>query len=955
MAISQDTEVDMLRAELAILRSDAEALRIANAALEEQMWISAQQTEAMLSELENQRNALRLANRQQKELAAFTQRIIDTVGSLVIVLNNEGRIRLSNQRSLAVFGHTSLEPGSKVIDDFLPADERQALAASLPKRHWTVHSVLFETLRLQGGYHAEHRLIDQDGQSHHYWLEAALLYNTQGKEEGAVVCATDIGAQVQIKEELRQAKALAESASQAKSEFLARMSHEIRTPMNAVIGLSQLALRTELSPKQRDYLQKIRGSSQALLGIINDILDFSKIEAGKLDLEKIGFDLHDVLNNLSNVVTLKMEEKNLEILFSVEPEVPYHLIGDPLRLGQILINLVSNAVKFTEHGEVLVSFRLVSKNDNIVRLRIAVRDTGIGMTPAQIANLFQSFHQADGSISRRYGGTGLGLAIAKQLVELMQGTIEVESLPGVGTTFRFEADFGIAADTSPQSLLVSPALQGQPTLVVDDNATSRGILQAMLEGFAFQVDTAKSGQEAINILKQRTAAQLPPYKLILMDWNMPDIDGLETARLLKSDPNIQQSPAILMVSAYGRDEVVKAAEAASLEGFLLKPVNQSLLFNSIVDTLGGTTETHGQHDHYGHNNADRLRGIRGAKVLLVEDNVINQQIASEFLEQLSIRVDLAKNGLEGFQKIQTQAYDLVLMDIQMPVMDGLEAARRIRELPNCQTLPIIAMTAHAMAGDREKSLATGMNDHLTKPIHADDLENMLLRWLPACEYPDDSQPHNISKTWTDDTHLPLPLIDGLDAENGVKLVGGSRRLYRKLIGEFAELNADAPSQLRAYLAAGRNKDAERLAHSIKGAAGSLGAGYLFQAAWQLETALRNNTAPDAPADAFEAILHPLCAHIQAFLVESSPQDQPPSTAPDFAAALQLAEQLNALLKYGDARAEKTIAELRLALLGSDLTAALDGIAHNIDDVEFELASQDLQALMSQLKESGRHG
>jgi len=528
--------------------------------------------------------------------------------------------------------------------------------------------------------------------------------------------------------DLLVAKQEAEAATTAKGDFLARMSHEIRTPMNAVIGLTHLALRTDLSSKQLDYMRKIRGSSQALLGIINDILDFSKIEAGKLSLENIVFDLRDVFDNLTNIVTVKSEEKGLELLYEIDRNIPEKLKGDPLRLGQVLINLAGNAVKFTVRGEVIVSMHLTDRCDGVATILFAVRDTGIGINEDQLAELFSSFSQADATVTRRYGGTGLGLSISKQLVEMMDGTLEVESKPGKGTTFSFSLSFKeIDENTQHQDLLIPTEIRGKKVLIVDDNRASRHILRSMLEDFFFEVVTAGSGYEAIKIIENHLR-QEDSFDIILMDWRMPGINGIDTALRIKNDTELKQTPFILMVTAYSREEVDKKAQQAGLDGFLTKPVNASILLNTILELFGYQSMQPEEQNKISNIEQKELAGIQGANILLVEDNAINRQVATEFLEQLSMNVDTAANGVEGVEKACRGQYDLILMDIQMPEMDGLEATRSLRERGLVE-LPIVAMTAHAMDRDRELSREAGLNDHLTKPVNPVELEEMLVKWI----------------------------------------------------------------------------------------------------------------------------------------------------------------------------------------------------------------------------------
>jgi len=477
--------------------------------------------------------------------------------------------------------------------------------------------------------------------------------------------------------ELHLAKQAAESATKAKSDFLANMSHEIRTPMNAVIGMAHLALRTKLTPKQEDYLRKIQRSANSLLGIINDILDFSKIEAGKLHMESVDFGLDEVLDNVSTVVGVKAQEKKLEFLMDTAPDVPMALAGDPLRLGQVLTNLCNNAVKFTEAGEIVLATELVEKGAQWVILRFSVRDTGIGITAEQQQKLFEAFTQADTSTTRKFGGTGLGLTISRHLVNMMQGDIRVESESGRGSKFTFTAKFGLVGKVTDRNLAPSRELRGMRVLVVDDNASSREILQTLLESMSFEVSTAASAEEGIAELVK--AAKGRPYQLVVMDWKMPGMDGLNASAIIHRHTDIPIKPKIIIVTAYGREELVLRSEKIGVDGFLLKPVSQSVLFDAIMVAFGKEMPEFKREARNGADAAQEFVNIRGARVLLAEDNAINQQVAQEILENAGLAVDIANNGKEALEMVKGRTYDAVLMDIQMPEMNGFEATREIRK------------------------------------------------------------------------------------------------------------------------------------------------------------------------------------------------------------------------------------------------------------------------------------
>ncbi len=532
-------------------------------------------------------------------------------------------------------------------------------------------------------------------------LSALTIRDETGAPQHYEGTILDISARKE-KEKAEREREIAEAASRTKSAFLANMSHEIRTPMNAIIGLTGLALRTELTTRQHDYLSKIFDAAKSLLVIINDILDYSKIEAGKMDIEYENFFLDKVLDIVADLLAIKCEEKKIEMLFNVQPDVPNVLVGDALRLGQVLTNLCTNAVKFTETGHVCIQVEVCQPGQDLpegqVLIRFSVTDTGIGMTPDEQARLFQSFSQADASTTRKYGGSGLGLAISKSLVELMGGTIEVRSMPGKGSTFSFTARLGLGHDRRKTPQMAPESIRGKRALIVDDNAIAREILGDTLESFAFDVTLAASGEEALSKLLQARQAG-SPFEIVLMDWKMPGLDGVTTTRLIRQQDGLASIPHILMVSAYGREEVIDEARNAGIKDFLVKPVSRSLLLDSILEAMGVLKAKAIRGRSRQPEIIPGIERIRGARVLLAEDNGINQQVVTELLGIVGLAVTVAEDGQQAVDAIHNAGntpFDLVLMDLQMPVMDGYQAVEIIRQKLGMAELPIVALTAHAM-------------------------------------------------------------------------------------------------------------------------------------------------------------------------------------------------------------------------------------------------------------------
>ncbi|WP_018230849.1 response regulator [Methyloversatilis universalis] len=873
-------------------------------------------------------DTLRVAHEEQRA-------ILDSATSGIVLVRDRTQQRC-NRRLHEIFGYPDGELIGQPTRVWYPDDESWAATGR------AAYGPIWrgETMR------HELQLVRRDGRL--FWARiTGHAIDPADPDKGSVWMVDDITAEREAEAALKRAKELAEDATRMKSDFLANMSHEIRTPMNAIIGMSHLVMKTELTPRQRDFMKKIQLSSQHLLGVINDILDFSKIEAGKMTVEHIEFELEKVLDNVAALVIEKSAAKGLELMFDIDPAAPDFLVGDPVRLGQILINYTNNAVKFTERGEIVLKLRMVEERDDAVRLRFEVRDTGIGLTADQSARLFESFQQADSSTTRKYGGTGLGLAICRKLAELMQGEVGVDSVPGQGSTFWFTARLGRSA-RQKRELLPHPDLRGRRVLIVDDNDYAREVIGNLLRSMSFFTEDRVNAWSAVEEVR-RAATEGRPYDVVYLDWQMPIMDGIEAARQIRA-LGLAHPPRLVMVTAFGREDLLLQARAVGIDDVLIKPVNASVLFDTTMRVLAGDE---GRPAGAGASDLPaEMATLAGARVLLVEDNELNREVARELLSESGLVIDVAEDGSVALATVAEGHYDIVLMDMQMPVMDGLTATRRMRDMPELAGLPIVAMTANAMREDVEACLDAGMNDHIAKPIDPQDLWAKLLRWIrprnPVLERDRREEPMLPSRV---SPQIELPHIEGLNTEVGLKRVLGKPAVYLGLLRRFVA-GEQHLEMMVAALQANDLASVERQVHSLKSVAGNIGADGLQQAAALLESALRGRRPNDELAVLLDRVrdqMKPLIDGLKQALppVEedsaiAGPEETGVSQQASSRANVELLDRLARLLEHGDYAATRLVAEERAGLLRA-LGAQLPVIESAIAQFDFESALRRLEA------------
>ncbi|MCC2604475.1 PAS domain-containing hybrid sensor histidine kinase/response regulator [Planctobacterium marinum] len=776
----------------------------------------------------------------------------------------------------------------------------------------------------------EGEIKDSDGNKRWILFSEVNLFDETGDLKSVEGLARDITRQKQIEADLIEAKENAEVASQAKGQFLANMSHEIRTPMNAIIGNTYLMQKTLLDNKQQQYLNRIDSSAHVLLGLVNDVLDISKIEAGKMELENIPFTIDELLSNLANVVISQSQNKPLDILFDVPGNIPQPLSGDPLRLGQILLNLVNNAIKFTEQGEILVKVEILESGDKELHLQFSVKDDGIGIDADKQKLLFQSFNQADNSVTRRFGGTGLGLAICQHLVAMMKGTINVESQYGKGSTFYFDAWFTLSNKSQVLPVAVPPLPSPTSVLIVDDSETSAQITQEILKQFNIESTIAHSASHLLKLMQHE--AQLSRYQAIFIDHFMPEVDGLESAEMLIKSGKSTMPKRVLLTSPGAEEKHLENINQLFHE-VLYKPLNVHDCQETLNRLFNLSHAELSQKDSVTPSRPD----LTAKHILLVEDNKINQEVALALLEDVHATTTVANHGQEALDKVREQHFDLILMDIQMPVMDGLTAAKKLRQ-EHQVTLPIIAMTAHALEEDREKSRQAGMNDYITKPIDVSVFYDTLKRWVPGGQ-----QPLKDSSVQVESTSV-LPEIEGINIATLYKRIGQRDSLLDEILQEFSQSCLQFQQQIGHAIDEQDNLKISQLIHRMKGESGNVAAEDIHSKVVALESGFKKHHSLDQNLlSLLNEDLNALRQALQQHLTKNHAEDAPETTPPVLLTIEKLSDiqlctdNLQSLLEIQSLDAMDNFVTLKAMLNGQvpkNLLQDLDSAIHQLD---YELA------------------
>ncbi|MFC4160781.1 PAS domain S-box protein [Chitinimonas lacunae] len=875
---------------------------------------------------------------------AQLQGVIDAAGEFAIIATDlDGVITLFSVGAERMLGYRAEEMvGRAEVVRLLQPEEVAAHGAALSERLGRPlegFAVLVEKARQGEAEESEWTWVRRDGSTLTVQLVVSPILDEVGVC-GFLAVARDVTAQRQAQAALALAKEQAETASRAKSEFLANMSHEIRTPMNAVLGMAHLLGATPLSPEQQRYLDMIDAAGNSLLALLNDVLDFSKIEAGRMEFSRAEFKLDDVLGTVAGIMTVSAEAKDLELAIGVDPAVPATLIGDALRLQQVLVNLAGNAVKFTNEGEVAVAVTPLARRDDSIDLRFSVRDTGIGMTPEQQERLFAAFSQADSSMTRRFGGTGLGLAISKRLVELMGGEIGVGSVPGEGSEFWFTLTLGVAEE-QPRQLAAPEPLD---LLIVDDSATARAFLARMVTAWGGRADCADSCATAVALLADRQARGAP-YHAVLADWKMPETTGPELLDELRQAGGTAMPPILVMVSAYGREAVLNAAKSTPIDGILTKPITGSSLFDSLQQAL---VQRHGdagsmvQASQASRTAALRSRRLDGVHLLLVEDNPVNQLVARGILEHAGATLDIAGDGRQAIDRLSHdgERYHLVLMDVQMPVMDGFTTTRLIRGELHL-SLPVIAMTAGVLQSEREQCRASGMDDFIPKPLEVGQMMEVIIRHLPAMLLQGPRLPLSPAPVASTDTSAP-----GFDPDLLLRMLGGDQTTQRTVVRQFIDGNAGLIEEAQRLMDEHAWREAARLFHTLKGTAGTLRIAELAIQAKQVEQMLltQDEFRTKLALEVLARLLDQTLAEMRDWLDGAAAPSAAaaPETATDSSRLPDDLRRLLKLLQEHNIEACDLYAAVRPHLLKRWPRERVEQIDQSLDRLDFERASELLE-------------